>query len=137
MNEARLVAMATSYAMIATPEETEAMLRRAYGPDRIPGTEVRRRSQRLGMAWATPCAMQGCDKPALSCGWCREHCWVNHRHCSVEGCDKLVKARGLCGAHYERLRRHGNLPPKSPLPTKAAVRAECREALDRATEETA
>lgn len=136
-----VVGLSTSYSgMLVSAEETGRMLRRVYGPDRIPGTESRRRSQ---MGEAKTCGMTGCTQPARSCGWCFDHCNVIHRHgsCSVEGCERPHVGHGLCGAHLERRRRWGDPlgtpPPKppKPVPPTAEMKAEMTQALARAHKE--
>lgn len=140
-----LALAATEYGMLATAEETDRMLRRVYGPDRIPGTESRRHSQ---MGETKTCGMTGCDLPARSCGWCYDHCNAIHRHerpaCAVEGCERTHYALGLCQAHYGRQRRTNDQsaalaawsPRAAPtIPTAVEIKAEMFDALSAAREE--
>lgn len=111
----RIVQAATTYSRMATPEESDAMLRRVYGDDRMPGSEARRRSQ-TGRAW---------------------------RACTVTGCGRKHYALGLCRSHYSRQRRTGepfellvSFEPRGArtIPSDAEVKAEMRAALRKATE---
>ena len=137
-----LVVAATTYGMMASPEQTEAMLRRVYGPGRMPGTESRRRSQ---MSETPECAMPECQDKPRSCGWCFRHCGAVHRHgsCLLDGCSKKHYAYGLCRPHYGRHRRTGETgeqlaawAPETPrlIPSAAEIEAEMRTALTRLRE---
>ena len=109
-----LVVAATEYGMLATPEQIDRMMLAAYGPDRIPGTESRRRSQEGRPQEGRPT-----------------------RTCSIPGCGKKHMSRGWCGMHYMRWYSHGDplwtRPPK-PIPTPGEIQAEMREALARLVE---
>jgi len=70
------------------------------------------------------CAVEGCDRPRKTRGWCNTHYERWRRNgdpgsagdarrrpvttCSIEGCEKRAKARGLCGTHWSRWRHHGD-----------------------------
>lgn len=82
-----------------------------------------------------PCAVDGCDKPALD----KSHCSMHYRRlrvygdvgpagkvrgdrfgitpCSVEGCTRKYYANGLCSLHYNRTRTKGDAG--SPTTVKA------------------
>jgi hypothetical protein len=139
-----LVAFLTTYSrMTVTAEETDAMLRRAYGTDRIPGTESRRRSQ-MGKDTRT-CGMPECTETARSCGWCYQHCNAIHRHglCELPGCDMPYYGLGLCRPHYARHRRTGEegadlaawRTRSAPVQSHGEVRAEMGRALALLTKE--
>ncbi len=72
------------------------------------------------------CAVQGCDRPVSTRGWCHAHYlrWyrtgdvqagvplVRRRQpqtCTVEGCARASRSRGLCAAHYRRVRAEADL----------------------------
>lgn len=59
---------ATSFGMMATPEEHEKVMLRIYGPDRLPGTETRRMSQE-----GLRCSAKGCERVPYRAGLCRDH----------------------------------------------------------------
>ena len=48
------------------------------------------------------CAVDGCDKPHLSKGFCRVHYNENREaaDCSVGYCKRISWAKGLCGTHH-------------------------------------
>lgn len=65
------------------------------------------------------CAVEGCERPSKTRGWCAKHYerWLRHGDpmlvierrpcsdpCSVHGCEKLVFCKGLCRFHDQRSR---------------------------------
>lgn len=85
------------------------------------------------------CAIEGCEGPVRSRGWCRKHYdrWLRHGDplagdppkqrapadgkCTIEGCGNLHYARGWCNKHYLRWKHHGDplavLPPSGGCPS--------------------
>lgn len=78
------------------------------------------------------CAIDGCQRPARSRGWCSKHYnrWLtngdplkalsrsdyNQRGtCTLDGCDRPHEAKGWCSFHYNRWRRYGD-PLARPNP---------------------
>jgi hypothetical protein len=67
-------------------------------------------------ALLVPCSVEGCDKPAMTRGWCGKHYqrWrlygspVNTGVCSAEGCDKPAGKEGWCAGHLIRQRLYGD-----------------------------
>lgn len=72
------------------------------------------------------CAVDGCEKPEHSKGWCSAHATRALRHgdplaellrspnggaCSVEGCSEPMRKTGMCANHYQMLRRYGEIRP--------------------------
>lgn len=68
------------------------------------------------------CAVEGCDGPSHTRGWCPAHYARWHRYgdplgapeprpsrtCTVAGCDKPYLAIGFCSMHWERNRKYGS-----------------------------
>lgn len=73
------------------------------------------------------CAVQTCDRVAVSRGWCDTHYRRWRRTgttddpvrgptvCTVDGCEAKVDARGLCHGHHQRLLRTGSVQAHIPL----------------------
>lgn len=77
---ADLVAFLTTYSrMTVTPEEHEKVLLRIYGPDRLPGTDSRRRSQ-MGLPPRGKSPRE--PKPHGACEQCGEPLTWGLRFCS-------------------------------------------------------
>jgi len=69
------------------------------------------------------CAVDECERPARSRGWCQAHYfrWRRNgepgsaelqtrgqpRPCSVDGCESDRDAQGLCSKHYQRFQKWG------------------------------
>lgn len=90
-----LVTLLTTYSrMTATPEETDAMLLRVYGPDRIPATASRARSQE-----GRDCETCGRRLPSQRVRWCSRRCRYSKtpptteqiRAEMVEALDRLIE----------------------------------------------
>ena len=78
-----------------------------------------------------PCSIDGCDREAVSRGWCHGHYqrWVRlgdvradrplgrrvNDICSADGCGRDAIARQLCRTHYRRLLNTGDARPHVPL----------------------
>lgn len=74
----------------------------------------------------SPCAIEGCQKPSRTRGWCSAHyervrvhgdpgtrtIGDRKNHCSMPDCDQTAYGHGYCSKHYNRFVRHG-----SPLVT--------------------
>lgn len=74
----------------------------------------------------SPCAIEGCQKPSRTRGWCSAHyervrvhgdpgtrtIGDRKNHCSMPDCDQTANGHGYCSKHYNRFVRHG-----SPLVT--------------------
>ena len=72
----------------------------------------------------TACAVDGCDDPSDSRGWCRRHYlrwWRTGdpgpaelprygliKVCSAEGCERAHRTKGYCDLHYRRFKRGVN-----------------------------
>jgi hypothetical protein len=69
------------------------------------------------------CAIDDCDRDAISREWCSTHYkrWLRHgdpnlgakprkRKCTVADCPNFAEAKGLCHGHYLRLLRTGKWP---------------------------
>lgn len=66
------------------------------------------------------CAVDGCDQPHKSRGYCLTHYsrWLRHgdpnkgrrvqETCTIEGCERPHCARGWCRPHYGRWQQHGD-----------------------------
>lgn len=67
------------------------------------------------------CSIEGCDRLAVSRGWCDKHYrrWLKHNDplyespkpdpiCKANGCDEPARCRGLCLRHYARWKNHGD-----------------------------
>jgi hypothetical protein len=88
------------------------------------------------------CAVENCDRPSDSRGWCRAHYerWRTTgdvdasrpvvgkvprppgAQCTVEGCDRPPGGREWCGMHYKRWLKHGDpLFVPDPWPTKCST----------------
>lgn len=96
------------------------------------------------------CAVEQCDRGALSSGWCNAHysrwkatgdvqahkpiqryaCGHQDR-CTVDGCDRTSKGRDLCGAHYARLRKYGGVDADRPLKDQRPLPCPHRQAQAR------
>lgn len=73
------------------------------------------------------CAVEGCERNAVSRGWCDTHYRRWRRSgstddpvrgptvCTVEGCEHRVDARGLCHGHHQRWLRTGGVQAHIPL----------------------
>jgi HNH endonuclease len=77
------------------------------------------------------CSIDGCDRDAVSRGWCHGHYqrWVRlgdvhpdrplgrqvNFACSVEACDRDAYARQLCRPHYRRWLATGDPHPDKPI----------------------
>jgi hypothetical protein len=75
------------------------------------------------------CAVESCERPAKSRGWCHAHYqrWRNTGDvkadlplraagpCSVDDCDRQRYARELCNTHYRRLLATGDARPDEPI----------------------
>lgn len=89
------------------------------------------------------CAVEGCDKPSRTRGWCVTHYkrWAktgdtgpayirpkvdrrSPRQCSVEGCDRPHNSLGLCASHYQRFKTTGTA---GTAPIRAYLAAELRD----------
>lgn len=90
------------------------------------------------------CAVTGCDRLAVTRGWCSAHyqrvkkCGdpggveikpppVKHESCSVDGCDRKVVAWGYCSGHWNRWRKAGDPGPteirrKLPAPETCTIK---------------
>lgn len=81
------------------------------------------------------CAVEDCERGAVTRGWCSTHYkrWRRHgdpnvgarpqiKPCTVPNCPKPAEARGLCHGHFLRLLRTGEWPVE-PLSTRE--RQEC------------
>lgn len=69
------------------------------------------------------CSIEGCEKKAISRGWCAKHYTLWQRHgdpnykksfkkdelCIVPNCGRSQKAKDLCWTHYAKIRRSGTL----------------------------
>jgi hypothetical protein len=77
------------------------------------------------------CKVDGCDRDAVSRGWCHGHYqrWVRlsdvrpdrplrrqvNFACTVDGCDRDAYARQLCKPHYRRFLANGDPAPSKPV----------------------
>lgn len=79
------------------------------------------------------CAVEGCDNPAKSLGWCGRHYSRWYRYgdplapmrrrangepvpkCAAVHCGRDAQARGLCSTHYRRWRLYGDPDAYAPV----------------------
>jgi hypothetical protein len=77
------------------------------------------------------CAAEGCERQAVTRGWCHGHYlrWsragttsdgvpLDRRPpalCDVADCSRPHHSHGLCRSHLERARRHGDVDPERPV----------------------
>lgn len=79
------------------------------------------------------CAIDGCEKPKITRGWCSKHYYRWRKHgdpeivswevqkrpvdglCTIAGCTKDYYWSGVCSGHYVRRMRHGTLASDAPL----------------------
>lgn len=67
------------------------------------------------------CTIEGCEKPVVGRGWCRNHYTQWHKWgdpladntkrrgtCTIDDCEKPQKAHGWCETHYRRYQRRGD-----------------------------
>jgi hypothetical protein len=84
------------------------------------------------------CSVEGCERPALTRGWCQAHYFRVRRNghpgaaaiddrrrlpCSVEGCERPSYARGMCQLHDRRVAKGGH-PSYMPPPRRGPANPE-------------
>lgn len=72
------------------------------------------------------CQIEGCERPLVARGWCRNHYWRWRRTgdpgpvelfipthiCTIEGCEDKHVGKGYCNRHLKRFHEHGD--PQAP-----------------------
>lgn len=97
------------------------------------------------MSEARGCTIGGCERPAVSRGWCATHYKRWRRTgttadpvrgpttCTVEGCTAPTDARGLCHGHHQRWLRTGSVQQDIPIGRRRQPERCTVEGCDRPT----
>jgi len=102
-------------------DEIDRILRQEREGDSPQGSAVKKESVSRGneTSKGDRCLVEGCDKPVLSRGYCKNHYYQMKRKgllgnldrkgaekpCAFEGCNKPAISKGLCKNHYYQFKR--------------------------------